>query len=53
MVRTGREVRRRKLERQGEESNLQRRLVGTWLTKDMGLSRNWQMYFAAEGLVKT
>jgi hypothetical protein len=21
--------------------------------KDMGVSRNWQMYFAAEGLVKT
>jgi hypothetical protein len=31
----------------------QRRLVGMWLTKDMGVSRNWQMYFAIDGLVNT
>lgn len=27
--------------------------MGTWLTNDIGESRNWQMYFAADGLVKT
>jgi hypothetical protein len=24
-----------------------------WLTKDMGVSRNWHMYFAIDGLVNT
>jgi len=46
------EVSRCPREEDGRE-NIQRRLVGMWLTNEAGESRNWQMYFAAAGLVKT